>query len=469
MKKRKNVFATITLVSVFLFLSFIPFMHTLNYSGFEALGVSISPSQKYIINYDLPHIKPVNASVREKARKSLCKTFGISSSNENGKYDITKPMVFLFKSPVSNKYYGNIEIGNIKANFTKIKVISEEKQTSEQNPKGKDLPPSKVLLTCYFTLNEKPLRANIFLMNEGSFLRYSSMTIQDKNDNVLAMFTFGKAPLEKGSSEKSPKTKAITTNEGSGGWETEEVLKHQIKYITINDPVGNMQPATVPALRLDAISNRPFNNSGGANNYLAARSWLFGEQIAAVYKNFFVSAGYGDVYAYPYVNSISNTIWQRFPSEINKSNVYPEETGYSTIPIEISFDLKFVSVGYTIHIPYGGVKRTWTLENTFNHTSYQCNYGKFSALPYNTFVWNDKNLFWNSSVYDAMTNDSPGSSYGGFYSRYETALYAYGDYLYANYSSEIDCGIKVVSAKYDVVDYYYISVSETFPYVNLAG
>ncbi len=472
-KKFFKVSISILMSALILLLSLTPFLPKFNYTPFKAFAVEIIPSKTYKITYDLPHLsKGITGKQREKAENNLSKTFGIPLSSLKQNEYLSKPLVYITYIPFLKKYEGFVKIGNIVSKFDKIKVLQQG--TLAQNTKTSNSDSnnqSGILLTAYFTLNKKPLRANIFIMNNGSVLKYSSMTIQDQNDNVLAMFTYGKAPFTRDDSKSPANSKSVNMRKigNSGGWETEQVLKHQVKYITINDPVGNTPSATVPALRLDAMSNRPFNNSGGANNSLAARSWLFGKQIADAYKNFFVSDGYGTVYAYSFVNDISNTIWQRFPSEINKSNVYPEGTNYSTIPIEISFDLKYVSIGYTIYVPYGGVKRTWTLENTFNHTTYQCNYGKFEALPCYTFSWNDKNLFWNSSVYDAITNDSPGSSYGGFYSRYETALYAYGDYLYANYSNEIDCGIKVVSATYDTVDYYYISVSETFPYVNLAG
>jgi len=299
------------------------------------------------------------------------------------------------------------------------------------------------------------------------------MTIQDKNDNVLAMFRYGKNRAVQAHGIEilsNSKYRSLIRPDSNYSWETEKIIAHQLKYITINDPFNNLPPVSDPALRVDAMSNYPFCNRENSQNYLSVRSWGFNKQIESSYIDFYRTAGYGNVYSYVFVNSISNTMETRFPSEINESNLYPKESNFSSIPISVGFNLFGVgSVGYTIDVPYKGVKKTWDLMNTFNinHNIEPYNYGKFTAFPYSTFTWRDGYLFWPTTVYDAISNDAPNSSYGGFYSRFAMSIYASGDYLYALYSSDIDYGIKVISTSYKTIDYYYISVEETFPYLNL--
>ena len=458
---------SISVISALLLLLSVPFVGKFNYSSFNALAVNITPSQDYKIQFDLPHIKPITASQREKADKNLSKVFGIKLPNlKDNEAFLSKPNVEIKLLPITGKYVGSIKIDNLYIPFSKI-----TKQFTANN-KNNELP-SKILLTAYFTLNSKPLRANIFIINNGSVLKYASMTVQDKDDNVLAMFTYGKV-LNKESNNRciEPSSTPKTLDAGSVySWETEKVLEHQVKYITINDPFGNLPPSSEPSIRLDAMSNYPFNNSGGAANYLSSRIWGFNTQLENSYKNFYESAGWGNVYSYAYINNIDSVIETRFPAEINESNLYPKQSGYSSVPISISFSLFGVgSVSYSINVPYGGVKKTWTLKNTIgaNPNIEPYNYGKFSAFPFSTFTWRDSNLFWNYSISDALSNDNPSSDYGGFYCRYQTSLYASGDYLYALYSGDIDYGVKIISTNYHRVDYYYISTSESFPYVNLA-
>jgi len=403
--------------------------------------------------------------------------FGANTLSLNNGKLFSRPIVFLKWNPLSGKYSGLIRIGGRSIPFDKV--------VNQVHGSKKGIP-SKILLTAYFTLNGKLLRANIFIMNNGSVLKYASMTLQDKEDNVLAMFTYGRANLPSDKTGNAPSRGVVkTSSEGQNGgsalsgspqstdssWATEKVLKHQVKYITINDPASNLAPQTEPAVRLDAMSNYPFNNSSGAGNYLSERVWGFNTQIESAYTNFYENSGWGNVYTYAYVNDIENVIETRFSSEINESNLYPKESNYSSVPIDISFNLFGIgSVNYPINVPYSGVKKTWTLKNTQpggNPDIEPFNYGKFTAFPFSAFTWRDSNLFWKYSLSDALTNDHPGSSYGGFYCRYQTTIYTSGNYLYALYSSDIDYGIKVVSTTYNRVDYYYISVSESFPYVNL--
>ena len=472
---------SIGIVGTMLLLLSIPFIPGFNYSPLNVLGVEVIPTQEYRIQFDLPHIKPITPEVRQKAETHLSKLFGITQSNLKNGTLLSKPFVDIKELPITNSYIGSIKIGNATIPFSKVR--KQFNKVSRDNEL-----PSKELLTAYFSVNGKPLRANIFIMSSGSVLQYASMTLQDKDDNVLAMFTYGKVNL---SSDRKNDISVRTTmhdsleqqNEDStlsgssqttdaSSWVTEKVLKHQVKYITINDPVGNLPSQTEPAIRLDAMSNYPFNNFSGADNYLSSRTWGFNTQIESAYTNFYESNGWGNVYTYAYVNNIENIIETRFSSEINESNLYPKESYYSSVPIDISFNLFGIgSVSYPINVPYSGVKKTWTLKNTQpggNPDIEPFNYGKFAAFPMNSFTWRDSNLFWKYSLNDALTNDHPNSSYGGFYCRYQTAIYTSGNYLYALYSSDIDYGIKVISTTYNKIDYYYISVSEGFPYVNLS-
>ncbi|NIA10268.1 MAG: hypothetical protein GWP10_11220, partial [Nitrospiraceae bacterium] len=375
---------------------------------------------------------------------------------------LSTPIVLLKWNPLSGKYSGSIRMGGYNIPFDRVEnqVYGGEKGI-----------PSKILLTTYFTLNSKPLRANIFIINNGSVLKYASMTVQDKDDNVLAMFAYGKANAVPEKESAINGARGVADHAGNNGksfGEVEKVLKHQVKYITINDPFGNALPALEPAIRLDAMSNYPFNNSRGATNYLSSGMWGFSTPLENALSNFCRTAGWGGVHTQVYVNSISSVIETKFPSEINNSNLYPKQSAYcSILPVGVLFNLCIA--GNTMRIPEQGIRRVWELKNTMgaNPCMEPFNYGKFSAFPFSAFTWCNKNLFWNCSVKDTLSNDDPGNSCGGFYCRYQVNLYASGDNLYARYSGHINYGIKVVSDISGRADYYCISVSESFPNVNL--
>ncbi len=420
--------------------------------------------------YDLPHLsKKITPSTRKKAETNLSKVFNIPLSSLKQNEYLSKPVVYITYIPFINRYRGFIKIGNTVSQFKTIKTIPDNLNLNSSSLNNNTQ--STLILTCYFTLNNIPFRSNIFILNNGSILQYSSMTIQDSNDNVIGMFTYGKSSTlwQKGNTNRNTNNSSATNTQTDYVWESEKVIKHNVKFTSINDPFGNLGRFSEPANRLDAMVNTPFNNLAGATNSFAARSWAFKTQIENAYTNFYHTAGYGNVYTYAYINDIDNIIDMRFPSEINESNLYPEESGYSSVPINISFTLLGVgSIGYSINVPYSGVRKVWTLQNTFG-SAYPYNYGKYSAFPCNTFTWDNPDLFWKISTYDAETNNNPGSYYSGFYCRYSAAMYASGSYMYVLYASEVNYGIKVVSTTYNRVDYYYLSVSQEFPYVNVSG
>jgi hypothetical protein len=450
------------LAAVLILLASVPFVNNINYSPFDILAVNITPSRKYKIHFDLPHTKPVTKVERKRAEARLSKILGIGTFSLNDDKLLSTPIVLLKWNPLSGKYSGSIRMGGHNIPFDRVE---------NQVYGGKKGIPSKILLTAYFTLNGKVLRANIFIINNGSVLKYASMTVQDKYDNVLAMFTYGKANAVPGKESAINDAQGWSSPAGNSGksfGEVEKVLKHQVKYITINDPFGNASPALEPVIRFDAMSNYPFNNSRGASNYLSSRMWGFSTPLENALSNFYRTAGWGRVHTRVYVNSISSVMETKFPSEINESNLYPKQsTYYSILPVGVLFNLCIA--GNTIRIPRQGIQRVWELKNTIcaNTGMEPFNYGKFSAFPFSAFTWCDRNLFWNCPVKDALSNDNPDSSCGGFYCRYQVNLYASGSNLYACYSGHINYGIKVVSDTPDRVDYYCISVLESFPNVNL--
>ncbi len=460
----------------------IPFVGTLNSTPLTLFGVSITPQQEYRIQFDLPHIKPITLAVRQKAEARLSELFGIPQPILKNKNLLSKPFVVLKRSFVTNTYTGYIKIGSATIPFSKVKV-------QFSNNDNKNEPPPKLLLTAYFTANGIQLRANIFIVNKDSVLQYASMTIQDEEDNVLAMFTHGRADFS--SSEACPGRVADTSfssvvsnsseqkngvpsgspEADSSSWATEKVLKHGVKYITISDPACNLPPQEVPAIMLDAMTNYPFNNYRGASNALSLRAWAFSKQVESAYKDFYQSAGWGSVGARTYINGIEGAIETKFPSEINESSLYPKESHGHFTHAEVSFNLFGVeSVSYPL-TSESRVRTAWTLKNTQSgecKDSEPFNYGKLTAVPFNAFSLCGPNLFWRFSLNDAP-NDNSRSNYGGFYCRYQTTLYRSGKHLYALYSSKVYYGIKVVSTAHKRVDYYCFSASESFPEVGLDG
>ncbi len=462
----------------------IPFVGTLNSTPLTLFGVSITPQQEYRIQFDLPHIKPITPAVRRKAEAHLSEVFGIAQPTFKSKNLLSKPLVVLKRSFVTSAYTGYIKIGNVTIPFSKVKEQFSNKENDKKNE-----PPPKLLLTAYFTANTTPFRANIFIINSGSVLQYASTTIQDEEDNVLAMFTHGRADFSP--SEACPGKVANTSSPGvaynssgqkngvpsdsseagSSSWATEKVLKQGVKYIAISDPACNLPPQKVPVIRLNAMSNYPFNNYRGAANTLSLRAWAFNKQIESAYKDFYRPAGWGSVSAHACINGIEGTIETKFPSEINESSLYPKESRGHFTHAEVSFNL-FGAESVSYPITSGSRVRTvWTLKNT---QSGECedaepfNYGKLTAVPFNAFSLCSPNLFWRFSLNDAP-NDNSHNDYGGFYGRYQTVLYKSGKRLYALYSSKVYYGIKVVSTAHKRVDYYCFSVSESFPEVDLAG
>ncbi len=462
----------------------IPFVGTLNSTPLTLFGVSITPQQEYRIQFDLPHIKPITPEVRQKAEAHLSEVFGISQPIFKSKNLLSKPLVVLKKSFVTNTYTGYIKIGNVTIPFSKVK----EQFSNKENDKKNELPP-KLLLTAYFTANTTPFRANIFIINSGSVLQYASMTVQDEEDDVLAMFTHGRADFSSSEScpgkvadtpspgvaynslEQKNETPSGSPEAGSSSWATEKVLKQGVKYITISNPACNLPPRKVPAIMLDAMTNYPFNDYRGASNTLSLRAWAFNKQVESAYKDFYQSVGWGSVGAHTYINGIEGTIETKFPSEINESSLYPKESSGHFTHAEVSFNL-FGTESVSYPIASGSKVRTvWTLKNTQSgecEDSEPFNYGKLTVVPFSAFSLCSLNLFWRFSLNDAP-NDNSRSNYGGFYCRYQTTLYGSGKHLYALYSSKVYYGIKVVSTAHKRVDYYCFSASKGFPEVGLDG
>ncbi len=190
-KKLPKILTSLALPLILIFTLLLPIISkTTNYTSFNALAISITPSESYTITFNLPYPrnKKITKTEREKAEKGLSKAFDIPLSSLKPNEHLSTPIVYLTQNAITKTYKGYIRIGNKKSNFSKIKVSFQTPQSYKSNT-NKTI---KTLLTAYFTLNNKPLRANIFLINKGSVLQYASMTIQDKNDNVLAMFGYGR-------------------------------------------------------------------------------------------------------------------------------------------------------------------------------------------------------------------------------------------------------------------------------------
>ncbi len=461
---------SISVIGAMLLLLSIPFIPGFNYSPLNVLGVEITPTQEYRIQFDLPHIKPITPEVRQKAETHLSKLFGITQSNLKNGTLLSKPFVDIKELPITNSYIGSIKIGN--ANIPFNKVTKQFNKVSRDNEL-----PSKELLTAYFRVNGKPLRANIFIMSSGSVLQYASMTLQDKDDNVLAMFTHGRAEkqaerntLQDREKKSSLYEKPVTTSDDDDGGDASEfVLRSYVKDITIG---AYGQTRTVHGLRTDAMEMSPFRPDLYIKNRLSIRSWGFRKSIIDAYKSIYAGLGYNPttITVHLGVSKIDNIIENEYKSAANITNDtqfrFPLPSGYSSIPLSISFVLRNISISYTINVPYGGVKKTWIYKHTAGSGNTDYNYAEIIADPFYDYTWNDNNLFWPDNYYNNPYLQNPGSSYGGFYAKQGFTNDHYGSGFYSRFTSSYVYSISV-SVPFYGTDYYYFSVYNTFDNVRL--
>ena len=457
-----------SLMAVMVFILSLPLLSSkFNYTPFKAFGVEIAPSKTYKIVYDLPHLsKKITPSTRKKAETNLSKVFNIPLSSLKQNEYLSKPVVYITYIPFINRYRGFIKIGNTVSQFKTIKTIPDNLNLDSSFLNNNTQ--STLILTCYFTLNNIPFRSNIFILNNGSILQYSSMTIQDSNDNVIGMFTYGKNKATKKVPENSiiHKPVGIDNNSESIGYSKEIVLRSYIKDITIDDPFGSNY-RNVHGLRTDAMVNSPFTTSNNVDNMISIRSWGFRKQIIDVYKSFYEAEFHGDTaYVNVDITNIDDVLETEYQSMALETNQYrfPFESNYTTLPINVSFNLSGINVSYTINIPIGGVKKSWIYKQTYGNIQYFNNYAELNA---NSFYlnWSDSKLFWPDYDNNPYISN-PGGSYGGFYARQFFKNESYGSGFYARYTSSYTYCVRV-SMAFTGTDYYFFTVYNTFDNVCL--
>ncbi|MGB9666706.1 MAG: hypothetical protein ACPL2N_05295 [Candidatus Cryosericum sp.] len=461
----KDTSKVISILLVFaLLFALTPFIKPLNFSDCSLLAVSINPSKKYAIDFDLPHLKSVDTLTRESANNNITKTFNF----KDGTIDYTRPSVEIEQNSLGNSYSGLMRYGNIQTNFERI-ILKFKHENS---------PTTDTLLEGRLTLNSKPLRANIFLMENGSLLQYASVTIQDEMDNVLAMFTHGKADemrQPKDGSEDAESTdngnqeamSTLSTNSLSAN-SSERVLRSYVKDMTIGDPFGGTPPITVHALRTDAMAQYPFSTSIGTLDLLSLRSWGFRKPLTDAYRAFYQNAGYNPslIYVDFGASSVDHIIETKFQSGADATYSFPQPSGYTTVPLGVSFPLYgYGSIGYTIGMPVGGVSKAWTYKQTAGSIPGMNNYAELAANSFYNCTWNDNSLFWPDNDTNPYISN-PGSSFGGFYSHSVFLLQATGPGFTARYTSSYlySIGVGILGQGADI---YYLSSYNTFDPVTL--
>ena len=458
---------SISVIGAMLLLLSIPFIPGFNYSPLNVLGVEITPTQEYRIQFDLPHIKPITPEVRQKAETHLSKLFGITQSSLKNGTLLSKPFVDIKELPITNSYIGSIKIGNATIPFSKLKKQFNE--VSKDN-----VLPSKELLTAYFRVNGKPLRANIFIMSKGSVLQYASMTLQDKDDNVPAMFTYGRAlskdnGISSASGNTSPSLNMQSTTSESSTNRVFKVRKFYTKYITISDPLNSAPDAYTPSLRSDALSEEPFAHMESGK--VGMRTFGFQSKIANTYANFYKHA-YHSGWAFCGIYKLRDDFRMRYQADVILSTGVPSPEQFYTSPINISFTLWFLHIDYPIYV--SGEQAEWHgyqfaypgWNSAYRNAAYHIVY---TPSPYSSETFNHD---WNSSIewpvndYSYNTLEYPDSSYKGYsaYIRFNNSSEG-DDNLYGDFISTIYYSIKAGSGA--LYDWYFITVTNNYQYVKL--
>ncbi len=348
----------VIVIGIIALLVSIPFIGTLNSTPFTLFGVSITPQQEYRIQFDLPHIKPITPKNRQKAEAHLSEVFGIAQPIFKSKNLLSKPLVVLKKSFVTNAYTGYIKVGSATIPFSKVKAQFSNKENDKKN----ELPP-KLLLIAYFTANTTPFRANIFIINSGSVLQYASMTLQDEEDDVLAMFTHGRASCEKIPTGKTPSGKTSTsqgkaalfqgafckvdtatakTGDGFFGNAKLTVRKSVVHSIFIMDPYGSGAYYYEPGNRTDVMTDDPFPMDADIAQAIALSTWGFQKQIADAYKRIYEN-GSGAAYAEAGVYKVTNMDALHYAADALIGSAFPEPSNFSN-PTSVGFKFEGFSI-----------------------------------------------------------------------------------------------------------------------------
>ena len=460
----------------------IPFINTFNYTQFTIFGVSITPQQEYRIQFDLPHIKPITSQNRQRAEAHLSEVFGIPQPIFKNKNLLSKPLVVLKRFFVTNAYTGYIKIGNATIPFSKVK----EQFSNDDN---KNEPPPKLLLTAYFTANTTPFRANIFIINSGSVLQYASMTIQDEEDNVLAMFTHGRASYEKIPTGKTPSgetsaprgkaalfqgtfckvdTATAKTKDGFFGNAKPTVRNSVVHSIFIIDPYGSCAYYYEPENRTDVITEDPFPMDADIAQAVSLSTRGFQKQIADTYKRIYEN-GSGAAYAEAGIYKVTNRYALHYAADVLIGSAFPEPSHF--IPPIISGGFNFAGFSIFCSACPHGVRKLW-------RSDYDPRYGGSSGYRNVALCTAEAPAPWSARVFKNELNSltrwegvsdtpagQPVTSHEGFFTSVEFINKSVFSAYFGDFHSSI--AYTVVAGNGASCDWYYFTVENLLSDVRL--
>jgi len=433
------------------------------------LAISITPSKSYTITFNLPYPrnKKITKTEREKAEKGLSKAFDIPLSSLKPNEHLSTPIVYLTQNAITKTYKGYIQIGNKKSNFSKVKVSFQTTQSHKSNT-NKTI---KTLLTAYFTLNNKPLRANIFLINKGSVLQYASMTIQDKNDNVLATFRYGKL-FKSAVKRRNLIGKADTFYNNSVRPLQLKTRAFSTKSIYINSYLNGYYPYNLsePAIRTDVLARYPFATQPSLTQYINMRTWGFQNRIANAFKQYYTYY-YGNGWAKAGVSYLSNTYKLRYAANDLTSHPLAHDFEYDRFPVSFTLVNSYpLDVSYSIYVPHGR-RSVWQQSynsyggsDMYNVANYYIQTVSSDSSDVFDSSWNDS-IQWKNNNYSYSYNENPDSSYKGYFTSVSFSNGSFGSGYYGDFLSSLYYSVQAGSGA--LYDRYYITVSQTFDDVCL--
>ncbi len=477
--KNRRLFKILTSFALSLILIFtlsLPMISkTINYTSFNALAISVIPSESYTIKFDLPYPpnKKITKAEREKAEKGLSKAFDIPVSSLKPNEHLSTPIVYLIRNAITKTYNGYIRIGNEKSNFSKIKVSFQTKQPNNQSNKSNTNKTIKTLLTAYFTLNNNPLRANIFLIDKGSVLQYASMTIQDKNDNVLAMFRYGKL-FKSAVKRRNLIGKADTFYDNSAQPLQLKTCAFSTKSIYINSYLNGYYPYNLsePAIRTDVLARYPFATQPSLTQYIDMRTWGFQNRIANAFKQYYTYY-YGNEWARVGVSYLSNTYKLRYAANDLTNHPLAHDFEYDRFPVSFTLVNSYpLDVSYSIYVPHGR-RSVWQQSynsyggpDMYNVANYYIQTVSSESSDVFDSSWNNS-IQWKDNDYSYSYNENPDSSYKGYFTSVSFSNGSFGSGYYGDFSSSLYYSVMAGSYNNALYDWYYITVSQTFNDVRL--
>jgi len=293
------------------------------------------------------------------------------------------------------------------------------------------------------------------------------MTIQDKNDNVLATFRYGKGLVRKSTVNKNiASARSVSdTKPAYYGNARYATRRFNTKYIYINDPLGGGTNYYEPGSRTDAISSDPFRRNPQS---VAMRTWGFQNKISDAYRSIY-QGHYGSGYAITGIYKITNKCRLHYSANVLIGSAFPEPHEFDKSHISFDFDFKFLSVSYPLYV--SGTELTWSKSSDPTYSN-----GYFDIAtnvirtpsPWSSDTFDND---WNSSIqwkegdYSYSYRTDPDSSYKGYYSMTDVDNFADYNHYFGDFYSTVYYSVQAGSGA--LYDRYYITVSQTFDDVCL--